>query len=484
MDVNELRRQRADALAAARGCLDIAEAENRDLTEEERTTWGGHMAQAAELATRVERQEQVDAELRGNAPPPPPAPGDGPPPHIQVFDEFDQRGYTRADFELAKLIMDGVGPRLGLTEITPGEEFIRAYRYHVFEKAGPRIMVAKDGKAVRAMDEQATGYGLELIGVEYGTKLWEAARNNDGLVGRIAEIPMKASTQKVPIGGELPEMLYVGESTSPSASAYGTSQTPSNRVTLTAKKFTIQQIWSGELEEDSIIAFTPFLRERLNRSATVHLGLAYLNGDDTNANTNINTDADPDDTKHFLAWDGIRHYWLHETTAQGKDMAAALDPIEITRARGKLNGGDDDVDAGIKCINWGTDPRSLLLVCDWDTYMAMLDMDVVRTVDKYGPGATVLTGELGSYQGIPIISPPYASKTQADGDASGTEANNTKGQISLVAPDGWLGGVRREVQLFFDRIQRTDQFLFELYTRRAFTKFGENVAAGIYDITL
>ncbi|KKL18422.1 hypothetical protein LCGC14_2475630, partial [marine sediment metagenome] len=39
-------------------------------------------------------------------------------------------------------------------------------------------------------------------------------------------------------------------------------------------------------------------------------------------------------------------------------------------------------------------------------------------------------------------------------------------------------------QLFFDRIQRTDQFLFELYTRRAFTRFGGNVAAGIYDITV
>ncbi len=484
MEINELRRERAEALAAAQGVLEVAEGENRDLTEEEQATWDGHMAQADELKGRIERQEKVDAELRGGPPPAPPAPSAGDNPRIQVFDEFDQRGYTRADFELAKIIMDGVGPRIGKTEITPSEEFMRAYRHHVFELPGPRVMVAKDGRSVRAMDAQETGYGLELIGVEYGTQLWEAARNNDGLVGRIREIPMKAATDYVPLGGELPEMLYVGESTSSSASAYGTSKTPSSRATLTAKKFTIQQIWSGELDEDSIVAYTPFLRERLNRSATVHLGSAYLNGDDTNADTNINTDADPTDTKHFLAWDGIRHYWLHTTTAQGKDMAGALDPIEITRARGKLNGGDDDVDAGIKCINWGTDPRALLLVCDWDTYMAMLDMDVVRTVDKYGPQATVVTGELGNYQGIPIISPPYASKTQADGDASGTEANNTKGQISLVAPDGWLAGVRREVQLFFDRIQRTDQFLFELYTRRAFTRFGENVAAGIYNITL
>ena len=211
-----------------------------------------------------------------------------------------------------------------------------------------------------------------------------------------------------------------------------------------------------------------------------------LNGDDTNAGTgNINLDdATPDDTKHYLAYDGIRHYWLVTTTAQGKDMAAALDIKEINVARGKLNGGDDDVDNLIKNINWGRDPRELLMVMDWGTYMALLDADKVVTVDKYGPQATVVTGELGNLWGIPIISPSYAVKTEADGKQSTTEASNTKGQITLFNPNGWLAGVRRDVQLFFDRIQRTDQFLFELYTRRAFTRFGGNVAAGIYDITL
>ena len=121
---------------------------------------------------------------------------------------------------------------------------------------------------------------------------------------------------------------------------------------------------------------------------------------------------------------------------------------------------------------------------DWDTYMALLDADKVTTVDKYGPAATILTGELGSIYGIPIISPPYASKTEADGKASTTEASNTKGQITLFAPAAYLAGERRGIQFFMDRIQGRDQFLIELYTRRAFTRFGTNGAAGIYNITL
>ena len=403
-------------------------------------------------------------------------------------DGYDQRGYTRGDYEFARMFMGGVGPRIGESEIEPSEEFMRAYRANVTEdKTRPAIYVADaEGKPKRAMDTAETGFGLELIGTQYVRDLWEAARNLDSIVGDIATIPMTDPTVNVPIDGALPEMLFVGESTSASATAYTTSKTASGRVTLNAKKFTIQEIWSGELDEDSIIAFTPFLRERLNISAGLHLGSAYLNGDDTNAGSgNINLDdANPADTKHYLAWNGIRHYWLVTATGQGKDMAALLDIKEINVARGKLNGTDDDIDAAVGNINWGTRAADLRLVCDWDTFMALLDADKVVTIDKYGPGATILTGELGRIWGIPIISPGYATKTEADGKASTTEASNTKGQITIFNPQGFLGGVRRDVQLFFDRIQRTDQFLFELYTRRAFTRFGGNVAAGIYDINL
>ena len=424
-------------------------------------------------------------------------------PGTRWYDEFDEMGYSgwekhevpleranqlrRANFELAGMIFGGTqSPQVHTSALDMPERFAECWRAMLFEQGGGKLRVATGEKTTRAMDTAETGFGLELIGAQYVREMWMAARNEDSLVGRIREIPMTDPTVYVPIDGDMPEMLFVGESTSASATAYTTSKTASNRVTMTAKKFTIQQIWSGELNEDSIIAFTPFLREKLNKSAAAHLGSAYLNGDTTDAGTgNINLDdANPADTKHYLAWDGIRHYWLVDATGQGKNMAAALDFSEINVARGKLNGADDDVDNALKNINWGRDARELLLVADWDTYMSMLGGDKVTTVDKYGAQATIVSGELGNVYGIPIISPSYATKTEADGKASTTEASNTKGQLTLFNPNGFLGGVRRDVQLFFDRIQRTDQFLFELYTRRAFTRFGGQVAAGIYNVTV
>lgn len=439
--------------------------------------------------------EEVRA-LRPATPDPEPAPdprlmpgGDRINPTDTMRDPYTANGYTRADFELAQIIAGGAAQlRNGPVELKFPDHFNAAARYHIFEDPKGQRPWVLDGKGrmVRAMDSQETGYGLELIGVEYATSLWQAARNLDTLVGDIRVVPMSTSTLKVPIDGNVPEMVLASENTTAANTFPTTVKTPSSNVTLTAVKFAIYQAWSAELEEDSVIAFVPFLRDMLAMSAAVHLGSAYLNGDTTNAGAgNINLDdADPADTKHYLAWDGIRHDWLVTTTAKGKNMAAALDPKEINVARGKLNGGDDDVDNAITNINWGLNPRNLRMVCDWDTYMALLDADKVTTVDKYGPNATVLTGELGSYSGIPIICPPYASKTEADGKASTTEANNTKGQITIFAPAAYLAGERRGIQFFMDRVQGRDQFLIELYTRRAFTRFGTSGAAGIYNITL
>ena len=438
--------------------------------------------------------------LRPIEPPAPPAPptrnvalipgGGGIDPSDRMRDQWSANGYTRADFEMALMFAGGARQlRKGPVELNYPDQFMAAARWHIFEdpkSQRPLVLLDDAGRRTRAMDSAETGYGLELIGVEYSSELWRAARNLDTLVGDIRVVPMSTSTQKVPIDGNVPEMVLASENTSASNTLPTTQKTPSNNVTLTAKKFAIYQVWSAELEEDSVIAFVPFLRDMLAQSAAVHLGSAYLNGDTTDAGTgNINLDdANPADTKHYLAWDGIRHDWLVTTTAQGKNMAAALDPKELVVARGKLNGGDDDVDNAITNINWGLNPRSLRIVCDWDTYMALLDADKVTTVDKYGPAATILTGELGSIYGIPIISPPYASKTEADGKASTTEANNTKGQITVFAPAAYLGGERRGVQFFMDRIQGRDQFLLELYTRRAFTRFGTNGSAGVYNISL
>ncbi|MBM3940442.1 MAG: phage major capsid protein [SAR202 cluster bacterium] len=403
---------------------------------------------------------------------------------LSVYDRFDAMKWTRGDFEIAGIIYGATREAPNVSRIEPPEDFQRAWRHHLFETGQP--LMVREGNRIRAMDTAETGYGLELIGAQYESELWAAARGQDPLLASIRSIPMTAPTTYIPTDGALPEMLLVAENTASNSSVYTTSKTASSRATLTAKKFTIQSMWSGELEQDSIIQFTPFIREKLQQSLAYFLPSAMYNGDTTNAATgNINLDdADPADTKHYLAFDGIRHYWLVDATGQGKDMAGAIDLTEILRARGKLMVMGDDVDDDTNNANWGAAVDDLMLVTDWTTYLSLQNNASFATVDKYGPGAAVLTGELGRIFGIRCFAPAYASKTEADGKAAEVESSNTKGQITLFNRRGFIRGERAGLSTYFARVQGRDQFLLELYTRQAFTRHGTGVAAGIYNITV
>lgn len=410
---------------------------------------------------------------------------------ISVQSKYDARGLTRADAEVAAMLMEGA--RQNRVVIDPSEDFKNWHRAVVLD-APTKIDVMNDEgtKRVRSVeqnDEGHSGFGQQLVGAQYVTELWAAARNEDSLVSRIREIPMQALTSYVPVDGDLPEMLLAAEQVNDDAyttSPYAPSPLASNRATLTAKKFTIQQLWSGELNEDSIISYVPFLREQLGKSVGFHLGSAFYNGDTATAgSTNINKiDGTPSVTKHYMAFDGIRKSWLVTTTAQGKDMAGALDVAEIFRARAKLNGAANSIDAGATSPNWGRNAKDLILVCDMDTLLNLMNSNDFVTVEKYGASATVVTGELGRVYGIQVVCPAYALKTYTDGKMQALVTNNTKGQISVLNPAGFLAGGRADVAFYMERVQRTDQFLCELYIRKAFTQFNTKVVAGIFDIVV
>lgn len=419
-------------------------------------------------------------------------------PADRMNDEYDQRWSdprkskadneraVRANLEVAGLVFEGA-KRLSRMpiDLQMSDSLRNAYNFHIHEN-GPRIRIANDqGRIVRAMDTAESGYGQQLVGAEYINDLWMGARNQDGILDSVRTVTMSQNTMYVPVDGQLPEMLYVGENTADNSSPYTASDTPSNRRQFDAKKMTIQQYWSGELSEDSIVAFVPFLREKLSQSVALHLGSAMYNGDTTNAATgNINSDdADPADTRHYLAFDGIRHYWIVDDTGNEVNQNAAITAAAINTARGKLAGANNSVNA-LNSINWGQDPNQLRIVCDNASYMALLGLSQVVTATNVVAPQTIVTGELGRINGIPIIVPSYATLTEADGKLSATASNNSKGQITVFNTQGWLLGIRRDVQIFFDRVQGRDQFLFEVYARVAFNRWGDDVSAGIRNITV
>lgn len=343
-------------------------------------------------------------------------------------------------------------------------------------------------RAMRAMDTAESGYGSQLIGAQYVSDLWRGARAQSRVFSLLNTFEMSAPTAYLPVEAGIPELLFVAESTANNSSNYTTTKTGSNRVSVSANKFVIHQMWSGEMEEDSLIPFVPFLREEATRSIAHYSDSLVLNGDTTNAGTgNINLDdADPADTKHYLAFDGIRHAGLVDNTANSADVAGAITLNHFKGVKGRM------LDTTYM-HDWGhpTDPNDLVHVADPQTCDALSFLDEVLTVDKFGPGATVLTGQQAKIAGHPLISSIAVSKTEADGKVSTTGGNNVKGQVVSFNRRGYVVGWRRQIQLETERLPASDQTRLVYSMRLGFGRFTPTGAASgiesadvMYDISL
>jgi hypothetical protein len=351
-----------------------------------------------------------------------------------------------------------------------------------------RLSASAYREVYAAMDTAEDGFGQQLVGAQYVGDLWTGARAQSRVFSLLDSFEMTDATAYVPVEAAPPEMLFVSESTANNSSNYDTRKTGSNRVQVTAKKFVIHEMWSGEMEEDSIIPFLPFLREQALRSIAHYSDSLVLNGDTTNAGTgNINLDdADPADTKHYLAFDGIRHVGLVDNTGNSADAAGAIELADLKTQKGRMI-------AAAYLHDWGhpIDPEDLVYVGDPETVDAISFLDEVITVDKFGPMATVLAGQQAKVLNHPLIASIAVSKTEADGKVSTTGGNNTKGQLVTFNRRGFKVGWRRRVQTEVERIPATDQTRIVYSLRLGFGRFSPTGAASgieaadvIYNISL
>jgi len=338
----------------------------------------------------------------------------------------------------------------------------------------------------RAMDTAESGYGSQLIGAQYVPELWAGAGHESRVFSQIPQFTMTAPTAYLPVAAALPELLFVSESTASNSSNYTTSKAGSQRVQVDAYKFVLHLMYSGEMAEDSIIAFLPFLRGQAVESLAYYSDSLVLNGDTTNASTlNINSDdADPADTKHYLAFDGLRHVGLVDNTNNQTDVAGALDVSHLFGAKGLM------LDRTYM-NDWGHpgNPADLVFVAEPSTADAIAQFDEVISLDKFGPQATIQTGQVASILGHPVIGSIALGLTDADGKIS--TATPTKGSVVAFNRRGFTVGVRRTLQVAFEPIPATDQFRIVYSTRLGFGRWsptgaasGIESAAVLYDITV
>lgn len=328
--------------------------------------------------------------------------------------------------------------------------------------------------AVKAMTATGAATGDELVPTNMAGELWQDFFAASRVAGDIPNQPMTSDPMDVSLGLGDSTWRKGSENTATTATDLATAKS-----VLTATEQVTEVNWSYNLDEDAIVALMPAVRARLAQSGGEQMDAFVLNADATDASTgNINLDdADPDADAYYLSagQDGIRHQFLVDYTGQGVNVAAAIDDAHMNETLAKLG-------------KYGLDYNNVRIVPDIQTYFSMLGMTNVATVDKYGPSATILTGELARYRGIPIIPSASMPLTEADGKACKTAASNVKGQIAMYNRNGWRVGYRRGLTIEVDRLIQKRQLVMVVSFRIAVAAFGARASAkhtaGAYGIAL
>jgi len=349
-------------------------------------------------------------------------------------------------------------------------------------------MRTSDSGQSGAMDTADSGYGSQLIGAQYVRELWEAARTESRVFVLLDSFEMTDPVAYLPVEADLPEMLFVAENTIRDPSAYTPKKTGSNRVTVTAYKFIIRQIYSGEMEEDSIIPLVPYYRRQAQLSLAHYADSAVLNGDTTTGASpdNINIDSDPVGTeKHYLAFDGMRHAGLVDNTANQKDLAGVITLDALMAAKGRM------VDETY-LQDWGhpTDPKDLVYVADPYTGDSIAMIDEIKAWRQFQGNSPLLNGQVGDMIGHPIISSMAVKKSLATGFVHAS-TGNSYGTVQVFNRRGFKVGWRRRVRTEFERYPGLDQSTITYSLRFGFGRYSPTGAASglecadtIYDVTL
>ena len=308
-----------------------------------------------------------------------------------------------------------------------------------------------------AMDSITAGKGDELVPSGMSSRLWNDVHQKTHVASLFNRIEMPTDPFDVPL--QLGDVnWYPGvENTAVSGSVASTS-----KQTLTAYELVAEVPWSLTLDEDAVFAVLPEVRRTLVRNAAEVIDDVLLNADVTRRN-NINADGSvltPSTAgkAHLLVgFDGLLHLPLVDNPSQSKSVdgeISALVYLDLLKSLGK----------------YGITATESAFVTDISTFISSMSLAPVETLDKLGPLATILTGQLGMVYGHPLIVSSQMLPSDADGKVTGGGNDVERGRLLAVNTTQWRLGFRRNLMIETERDIQKRQNVMVVSMRLAFAE--------------
>jgi HK97 family phage major capsid protein len=328
---------------------------------------------------------------------------------------------------------------------------------HIFKKA-PQNVAAYDEMivpALKAFGIEVGEVGREWIPTVVSDSYVEEYNLERRVAGLFTELKMPSNPYDYPVMSNGFIASRLGENTQKGTK----DQFSSSKITLTAQKLSNQAELPEELNEDSAVDVMKVIRKELIEGQDKAMEIAILEGDA----------------------DGTHQHSFSQITG----LAIAADSCETVfdGLRKRALAANLKVDGGAQPVNeeklselrkkmgkFGVHPSELALIAGVRGHQDLLQLDDVRTLEQYGPQATVLSGEIAKYEGYPVIVSEYLREdTDTTGVNGATPANNIKASMVLVNLKRFFTGLRRAIQVKVEANRTAfDAWDMVSFSRRAF----------------
>ena len=299
----------------------------------------------------------------------------------------------------------------------------------------PRSIAAQVSKA----NYDGAGVGAELIPDQFLAELHYKFEVPTVVRSLFSEVQMTSNTMLAPRIDRGGRPYIKGTVSSDNPALYPVSTVSMGQTQITAKGLSTRYILDEELIEDSAVLLLPAMQRMIAKDMRDAVEDAIINGDaaashqDTIASWNIRERWGAaglgGSNDHRRLFTGLRASSFDKATTLDVSGIDSAKMLQLISKLGEYAAAD-----------------KVLIVSPEALYQNLLGLAEVITLDKFGPQATILTGQMGSIFGMPIVVSRFLSDDLENTGLFTGGGGATTG-ILCVSRDSWNIFARRGIQV-------------------------------------
>ncbi len=279
-----------------------------------------------------------------------------------------------------------------------------------------RFELERDKDMRKALSTSGSGSGSEWVPTSMSTRLVDDIRLALRVAGLFPNltVPAKVGSMEIPKRGARQPAYLVSENTSDSGTKVPAGTPPTGKATFSMVYHALRMLWSYAMDEDSIVAMFPLIREELVQSLADAAENSIINGDTDSTHFDSDVTSGTDVRKSYP---GLRYYSGHSAGEAAVDIST-LSTSTLRNIRKQMG-------------RFGVNPSDNAWIPGISGFIQMLSLAEVKTLDVFGPNFTTKSGTLAMFDGAPVVVSEFMRE---DVNASGVYdgVTTTKSNILLV----------------------------------------------------